>query len=282
MSRLHLILLFVLTIGWQSANAVEATLSVTVNGKLQHYSAEALRSRSDAVTITVENDPSYRRPMTYRAIPLTAIFEGASRNESLFLEAKALDGFVSELLGALALSRDTSKAIAMLAIEDPAAPWPPLPGKSVSAGPFYLVWIGGNVTAIRSEQWPYQLTSIAEEEAPEKRWPQLAVGPILSKSDPRRLGQHLFIVQCLVCHKLDGGGNSDVGPDLNRPMNPTEYFTLPALRKFLRNPTSVRNWPERKMPPFGTDALSDADIDRIIQYLQHKAANRKRSEPLSR
>ncbi|HVK55651.1 MAG TPA: cytochrome c, partial [Burkholderiales bacterium] len=189
MSRLALILFLVLTIGWKSANAVEATLSVTMDGKPQRYSADTLRSRSDAVTITVENDPSYRRPMTYRAIPLAAIVEVKGKNENLFLEAKALDDFVSQLPGALALNRDTAKAVAMLAIEDPAAPWPPLPGKSVSAGPFYLVWVGANVAAIRSEQWPYQLASLAEEVAPEKRWPQLAVGPNLAKNDPRRQGQ---------------------------------------------------------------------------------------------
>jgi mono/diheme cytochrome c family protein len=276
MTKLPLILFLILTISWKSASAVEATLSVTSNGKLQHYSAEALRSRPDAVTITVENDPSYHRSMTYRAIPLAAILDSAAdKNDGRFLEAKALDGFVSELPGALALNRNPSKAVAMLAIEDPAAPWPSLPGKSKSAGPFYLVWIGSKVTAIRSEQWPYQLASIAEEEAPEKRWPQLAVAPNITKSDPRQQGQHLFTVQCLVCHKLDGGGPSDVGPDLNRPMNPTEYFTLPALRKFLRNPASVRNWPGRKMPAFEPNALSDADIDNIVRYLQYKAMNRK-------
>jgi mono/diheme cytochrome c family protein len=44
-----------------------------------------------------------------------------------------------------------------------------------------------------------------------------------------RARQTLFVTQCLVCHKLNGAGSADVGPDLNLPENPTEYFQASAL-----------------------------------------------------
>ena len=65
-----------------------------------------------------------------------------------------------------------------------------------------------------------------------------------------------------------------MGPDLNRPMNPTEYFQLAALRRYIRNPASVRTWPDQKMPGFGPDRLSEAELDAVIAYLEHMAAQR--------
>ena len=59
----------------------------------------------------------------------------------------------------LITNTDPAKAVAWLAIEPADAPWPPLPGKTASAGPFYIVWIGAAASTIRSEQWPYQVAS---------------------------------------------------------------------------------------------------------------------------
>ncbi len=275
MTKLFFIVLLLLSASGITVNAAETTLNVTIDGNSQSYTAAALLRRSDATTITIERDAAYQRAMTYRAIPLAAILKQANTHDGLFLEVKALDGFVSQLPNTMVLNKDSSKAVAMLAIEDSANPWPVLPGKSRSAGPFYLVWVGAGAAAVRGEQWPYQVGSLTEAQAPEKRWPQLAVNSSFEENDPRRQGQNLFVVQCLVCHKLDGGGNSAVGPDLNHPMNPTEYFTLPALKKYLRDPAAVRDWPERKMPAFDSHALSDSDIDQIIEYLRYKAAREK-------
>jgi len=272
MITLRLVIFLILTSVWITTSAAEATLAVTIDEKVHRYSAETLLARPDVVTIQIEHDVSYGRQMTYRAIPLAAIFGKQVANENMFWEVKALDGFVSELPGELVLNKNSSKAVAMLAIEDPDNRWPSLPGKAASAGPFYLVWIGANTSSIRSEQWPYQIASITQEAPPETRWPQLAVDSSFAKNDPLRQGQHLFIVQCLVCHKFGGAGNAEVGPDLNHPMNPTQYFTLQALKKFIRDPASVRNWPERKMPAFKPDTLSDKDIDHIIQYLRYQAS----------
>ena len=53
-------------------------------------------------------------------------------------------------------------------------------------------------------------------------------------------------------------------------MNPVEYFQPAALKKLLRNPSSVRTWPEQKMPAFDEASLSDADIDAIVAWLAYK------------
>ena len=57
-------------------------------------------------------------------------------------------------------------------------------------------------------------------------------------------------------------------------MSPTEYFQGRALKEYIRDPASVRDWPDRKMPAFDPAILSDVDIDLIVSYLQHKAETR--------
>jgi mono/diheme cytochrome c family protein len=147
--------------------------------------------------------------------------------------------------------------------------------KNASAGPFYIVWTGAEVGNIRSEQWPYQVAKLVSEPSPVSRWPQLAVDSVLPANDPVRAGQALFIVQCLTCHKLNGGAAANVGPDLNRPQNPTEYLTPQGLHDIISNPNAVRTWPAQTMPSLSPDYLSDSDIGLIIAYLKYMAPKKQ-------
>ena len=151
-------------------------------------------------------------------------------------------------------------------------PWPPLPGKAASAGPFYIVWTGA--TRVRSEQWPYQLARLASQPSPTARWPELNVDPALPATDPSRAGLALFVKQCLPCHAVNGAGASTLGPDLNKPMNPTQYLTKEGLRALIRDPKSVRHWPGLQMPGFPADQMTDREIDLVISYLTHTATQR--------
>jgi mono/diheme cytochrome c family protein len=66
---------------------------------------------------------------------------------------------------------------------------------------------------------------------------------------------------------MKGAGEGELGPDLGQPMSPAQYFTPEALRKLIRDPKSVRTWPQQMMPAFGKDKLSDADLDAVVAYL---------------
>jgi mono/diheme cytochrome c family protein len=187
----------------------------------------------------------------------------------------ANDGFAASLpLDLLRHRPGGSGSVAYLAIEPPTSPWPKLPGKSSSAGPFYIVWLRPEADGIRQEQWPYGVVEIHSADLPEKRWPGLAVDPKLPADDPRRAGEGLYATMCLVCHRLNGAGSAAVGPDLNLPRNPTEYFRLDALHDFIRAPATQRHWPAMVMPGFSKEALSDHEIDLIIAYLSHMAGRK--------
>jgi mono/diheme cytochrome c family protein len=254
--------------------AAEPLLEVTVGGETRSFTRDALLARPDAAEITVPMDITYRTPMTYRAVPVAGLLSGLTIPPDNFIEAVALDGFVAQLPLDLILNADPAKPVAWLAIETADRPWPSLPGKDVSAGPFYIVWTGPLEGSVRSEQWPFQMAKLESQPSPAARWPELAVDPSLPATDPVRAGQALFGIQCLTCHKLNGAGASNVGPDLNLPMNPTEYMTPQGLHALIRDPKSVRTWPAQAMPPFPPDYLSDREIDLVIAYLQHMAGRK--------
>jgi cytochrome c1 len=55
---------------------------------------------------------------------------------------------------------------------------------------------------------------------------------------------------------------------------PDGYFTDAGLRALIRDPRSVRIWPEQRMPGFAQEDLSDEELGLILAYLSHMADRR--------
>ncbi|MBA2127193.1 cytochrome C [Hyphomicrobium methylovorum] len=257
--------------------AAERALSLSIGDQKQRFTAAELFARSDTATLIVPNDVSYNREMTYRAVPLLGLIGSALKTVSVdTIEARATDGFVSHIPSALVLKGADGGAVAWIAVEDPQAPWPNLPNQKKSAGPFYLVWENPERSNVGREQWPYALASLSDAEDPIKRWPQLSVDEALPETSPEVRGRAAFITNCLPCHRLYGAGLGDIGPDLGKPMNVTQYMTEAGLRALIRDPKSVRTWPRQQMIGFDKATLSDADLSGLISYLtylgKHKPA----------
>lgn len=246
-----------------SSSSVAAEPVLTVAQKT--YSAGELLSRRDAVSITVANDASYRRSMTYQAVPLLALLPASPDGRYDTLEAKANDGFVAQIPLELVTRGSSGGAVAYLAVEDPAHPWPALPNQKKSAGPFYMVWDHPQRSDVRTEQWAYALASVTLVESPAHRWPQLASH---STAALAQSGQRVFVAFCLPCHQLNGAGEGKVGPDLGKPMPVMQYITEPGLRAIVRNPGGVRTWPEQHMAGFSAQALPDSELDALVAYLK--------------
>ena len=252
------------------AIAAELTLDV---GSPMTLTTQELLARPDVATIHIPSDVSYRRAMTYQAVPLRSLLGMERIPFDGDLQIVATDGFVTNLPFAL-LNASGPGAVPWLAIEPLNQPWPKTPN-GVATGPFYLVWLNPAASGIMSEQWPFQVAAIRKVAAHTARWPQLAVGDDVPTSSPIRRGQLVFATQCMVCHRMSGAGDATVGPDLNIPRNPTEYFQPWALKAFIRNPQSLRSWPEMRMPGFEPESVSDTDLDAIIAYLAYMAGQRR-------
>ena len=252
------------------AAAATSDLMVNVGGRSQMLRLDALLAHPQAVTITVPQDVSYKRSMTYRAVPASVLLAGITKDDSVrFIAA---DGFAATIPADLLLATADNAARAYLAIDPPNAPWPPLKaGAAATAGPFYLVWLRPERSRITSEQWPYQVVRIDTVASVAARFPALAPAATMSNNDPIRHGFQVFSQQCLPCHTLNLAGDAQIGPDLNVPFSPTEYMREDFLRQQVRNPQGLRVWKDSRMPSFSVNVLSDRDLDDLIVYLYYMA-----------
>ncbi|MGB3125347.1 MAG: cytochrome c [Pseudomonas sp.] len=253
--------------------ATAAQLTIELDHTSKTWQTAELLARPDTQTVQVVDDVSYKRTMTYRAVPLASLLPGLKPENHL--QAVALDGFAAELSAAPLLQ--THGARAWLAVEDPAHPWPALADGKPSAGPFYLVWTDPQAGNISPEQWPFQISGIKQLKTVAERFPALLPDPKLAANDPVNQGFALFQKNCLACHRLNGAGDAQVGPDLNVPYNPTEYFSGDFLKRYIRDPQSLRHWPQAKMPAFAASVLPEGELDLLVGYLKHMTG---RKQPL--
>lgn len=252
--------------------ANEPALTVTTGGNTVSYAPAALLALPAVATLKIPEDVAYKRDMTFHAVPVAAVLAGVRPDETIRFVTR--DGFVASLPAAVLLAGGDG-AVAYLAIESTDAPWPPLKaGDAATAGPFYVVWLRPERGAIVREQWPYQVVRIEAVAPLAKRYPMLAPAATLSARDPARHGFEVYVKNCSVCHTMNLGGDSTVGPDLNMPYNPTEYMRPDALRRLIRDPQSLRKWPDTRMPAFGAKVVSDRELTDLMAYLRHMADRR--------
>ncbi len=138
--------------------------------------------------------------------------------------------------------------------------------ETVDPGPFYLVWEnikdkGNNEDPWLS--WPWQITGI-ELTSLSREFPHSAP-PALS-GEVAKAGYLAFRQHCIKCHSINGDGGA-VGPELNYPVNVTEYWKAEWLARFIADPQRIRA--NSKMIPFYRDMKNrEAAISTIIEYLK--------------
>ena len=242
------------------------------------YTKEALLKRKDKVVLDIPllNYPNQK--LKVEAVPMGALLMEAGIKDGQIVLFKALDGFSGVLAKDLLLSKSAQSAQAFLAIEGEEK-WPPLEKGGASseeprsAGPFYLVWVNPKLSQIPPEFWPYQLAGMRFESDFRTLFPKVIPK---SKSKSVVKGFEVYKARCLSCHTMNRQGPSKMGPDLNVPMSPVEYFKKQALVKFLKDPASVREWDSMKMRFVGDTGLNENEAYNVIAYLTHMAAKREK------
>ncbi|RBA25365.1 c-type cytochrome [Herminiimonas fonticola] len=256
------IVLMLITTG-NLATAAEPVLELAFAKQRQKLARSDLLRHPDVRTISIPADVSYKRKMEYRALPLKSILRTLHGISTV--QFKSDDGFVANIPAELL----SGASEPWLAIEAANAPWPELKPGGRSAGAFYLVWISPEKSNITPEFWPYQIAVISEISALTERYPQILPDASLKKDSAEYRGMQAYITHCSSCHQINGGGDAKLGPDLNLPFNPTEYFQADFLRKYMRDPAAVRNWPQLTMPGFSPSVMNDAQLDDLLAYLHH-------------
>ncbi len=247
--------------------APAATLRIVAGAQRVTYTGAQLLARRDLRTLHIV-DSIYGRSFTrFEAVPLAGLFAGLKVPSLAVIQCDATDGFSAVLRASRLLATEPGTSTAYLAIEDPAHPWPRLPGKTASAGPFYVVWTNSRASAIGAEEWPYQIAAFQVLSDPRAVFPHAY--PAGDAAANVTAGFRVFQKNCFACHRMNGDGAASIGPDLNRPMNPTAYLTPRALLRLIRDPASVRSWPGMQMHGFSVAAISNADLADLIAYLAY-------------
>lgn len=255
---------------WLALPLHAADLTIDLGHGTKTYTTAQLLARSDARDVTIPADVAFKRTMSYRAVPLKALLDGASPEDTL--QFVASDGFAAQIPAALIVRARVSEA--WLAVEDPTHPWPTLDEIKGDAGPFYVVWTNPEAMKIGPEQWPFQLASIRRQPSIAERFPAILPDPALKADSPVQRGLVVFQHTCFACHTLNGQGDAKLGPDLNVPHSPTEYLREDLFRAYIRDPQSLRHWPQARMPGFDRKAISDQDLDDLLAYLRHMAGRK--------
>jgi mono/diheme cytochrome c family protein len=246
--------------------------SSTIN---KAYTTESLLKNKHTKTIKIPSDPSYKNePGEFKAIPLNILFKEYKLNNEMVIQFHCTDGFSAPFNTTLALNSKPDKSIAYLAIEEPNNKWTNLPKKKLGAGPFRIVWVNPEKSNIVQEQWPYMISSFSIKESLKASYPKIYPSDTLEANHDAHKGFKVFLNNCFACHRMNKQGEGEIGPDLNHPMNPTEYFQVDALKKLIRNPSDVRTWKTSKMPDFDKSEISDKDIDDLVAYLEHMSSQR--------
>ena len=240
----------------------QETLTINANGQQTAYTRNDLLRNPNLVTLKQVHLPTYpNQSFDLRALPLCTLLNIPAKNRGDILKIRASDKYITYFnLDRVYPCDKTRAAIAYIAIEDPNKPWPIVAKLKRSAGPFYLIWQGKDVA---QTDWVFAVENVDTTE----KNPFSALLPANSTSQEIQ-GLAQFANKCGPCHSINLVGNLEIGPDLNIPQNPTEYFSDKQLRQFIRNPQSMRYMKNDKMLAFSKQLLSEDELNAIIAFLQ--------------
>ncbi|MGT2452619.1 c-type cytochrome [Cupriavidus basilensis] len=251
-----------------------ATLTIAAGAQQRNWTREALLNDRRLTDVTVDDD-NLKQRLTFKAIPLAALLRGMPVTADASATTAASDGYISHLPMRLLLADSVDEPRAWLAVENPDSPWPTLKGQDI--GPFRLIWTvpAGRATSVINESlWTYSIVRIDITASPAERFAAIRPAASLPAGGPVARGFATFQRVCFSCHSLNRVGDAQLGPDLNVPYSPVEYLGDDKLARLIRDPQSLRWWPNARMSAIDRKTLSDADLKDLLAYLHHMAGRK--------
>lgn len=249
-------------------------LTIFVDNKETRYTQEQLLKNKDTKVITLSKDPISGQPQAYYAIALSKLLKPFVDKKEFTIHLKAKDGMNVGFKSSRLLSFDSQSSTAYLAVKPKNTPWAKTKRKE-AIGPYYLIWVNPEKSNIGPEEWPYQIVSIELSASVDSDLNALLPQKNHKNYFKLKKGYDTFVKNCYGCHTVNKKGQAELGPDLNYPHSPTEYFKRPYLIKYIRNPQALRHWPQSRMPAFDKSEISDPDLEALISYLEYLAQQRK-------
>jgi mono/diheme cytochrome c family protein len=250
----------------ESPRLPTARLSLRLRGAdMASLSAADLRALGEE-QVTVE-DPHEHRAITLTGVRVAPLFDaalGPAWRRADDVLATCADGFRPSVPVRFFLAREAYLAYARPGSADFAVQEEP--GKRTPAGPYYLVWKKAPGEDPPEPAWPYQITALDVTDFAARF---AAAFPPPGADAETRDGFERFRTFCLPCHAINGSGG-EVGPELNYPVNVTEYFDEPTLRAWIADPARVR-FRAKMPPPLPADADQPRTIEAVVASLKAMA-----------
>jgi hypothetical protein len=253
----------------QLVSAAELTLVFKQESAVsQEFSLAQLQQRIPSTELTIDEPHTANRLQQYRGFSFNKLLDeiyGEHWRDSEEVIFHCLDGFQAMIPISYFRKYNTLLAYAMpdrtlfklsneLAYK-----------KEIELAPFYLVWDTEKNREVRHLDmnfWPYQVNSIELVRHTENS----RTHPPKSSSTAVLHGFEAVRRHCLPCHSLNGEGGGKA-PELNYPVNITEYFREEWLKRWIDNPAKLR-W-NVKMPPLQINLKNRPQlIDNIVEYLK--------------
>ncbi|MFN5746170.1 MAG: c-type cytochrome [Methylococcaceae bacterium] len=257
-------LLMVLMLAVCPLSAAEAMLDFVDEGKpVRQLSRKQISEWLPVLAVTVEN-PGTGQPARYQGAGFSALLTlayGERWKRAELIKLVTRDGY-QPVMPVSALSRHSGLMAYAASGADTFGRLGDGHGGMVDPGPFYLVWENIRDGAARKDpqlQWPWQVVAV-ELTRLSREYPQAA--PLPATSDQVRRGFNAFIQHCAQCHQINGEGGV-IGPELNYPVNVTEYWRAEWLPRFIANPQAIRH----NSHMTGLGANQSAVIEDIVSYL---------------
>ena len=250
-----------------AAPASAQSLSFADHGRaVRALSVDDARALVAPTDVTVA-EPHESKPRTYRALDavklLDAVYGDATWRKAEELLFTCRDGFQVPIP-----TTELSRAPAFFAIGFPdGAPFHIANEKQnepdVDLGPAYLVWTAPPAgAAVGSDEWPYEIVAVDLIEFAD-RYPNVA--PPAHSPPAVTRGFRAFVSYCLPCHTINGQGGAKA-PELNYPVNVTEYYRTDWMKRWIDDPTKIRF--STTMPALAPETPDRARaIDDLIAYL---------------
>ncbi len=262
-----MLFLLQLILCFNSISASNNNLKIHFAQKQIEIKKSDLLKRKDLVTVDLAKDPSLSdKPNSYLALEMKDLLSEFKISDKSSIYFKATDG-MTVVIESQRIVGSKNRARAYLAIQPKNGDWHTLKSGQ-SAGPYFLIWKDVDHNEVGPEEWPYSLQEIEIKDSVELSYPLLLPNKNHNNFLNLQKGYQLFIKNCFACHKLNQKGVSDFGPDLNYPMSPVDYFKPSALKKYIRNPRTVRTWNQSRMPGFDEKEISNKELDQLITYLE--------------
>lgn len=260
------------------AYASQPSLTIETPTKSKSFSTTDLL-KMDVAHLTMNNSRAYLGiTMKYEAVKLCEILKPFHVKQSDTVELISSDNFAVLVPAKYVLNCANHTPIGYLAIETADKPWPKLlhnnPDKSHAdegtAGPFAVIWV--NAANLSNEYWAWKVVTIKVHD---KLDPKIYLNAPSTDDKQVLNGYHIYVSHCAACHTINKIGKAVIGPDLNIPRNPTEYYSDVTLKKFIRDPQSVRKKKNDHMSGTSEETLSNKDLNDLVVYLRYMSKHKE-------